>query len=99
MLEWMPAKVFMGWQMFEAVEPFPAQRNDIATAIVASTIANANRGKNQRPFEIDDFMVKYEPEEVTEERERKKLANKINTVMFALGGVDKRGERKETPDG
>jgi hypothetical protein len=27
--------------------------------MVACVIANANRGKNQRPYKVDDFMLKF----------------------------------------
>jgi len=41
---------------FYSIEPFGEQRADLRAAIVASVIANSNRGKNQKPFKPEDFM-------------------------------------------
>ena len=41
-------------------EDFQNYRADRRSAIIASTIANVNRGKNKRPYKISDFMPKYE---------------------------------------
>jgi len=44
------------WIAFYAIEPFGEQRADLRAAIVASVIANCNRGKNQKAFKPADFM-------------------------------------------
>jgi hypothetical protein len=49
------------WMAFDRIEPFGEERADLRMAIVACTIANANRGKGQKAFKVDDFMPKFEP--------------------------------------
>lgn len=51
----------MQWARFGEVEPWDMRRMDLHAGIVASTIANANRVKGQRPFRPGDFMPDFEP--------------------------------------
>jgi hypothetical protein len=44
------------WMAYEALEPFGEERADMRAGIIASTIANVNRGKGQKPFSPTDFM-------------------------------------------
>lgn len=44
-------------------EPWGEERADLRSGIVASTIANVNRGKNTPAFKPEDFMPKYEEAE------------------------------------
>jgi len=46
---------------FARVEPFGEQRADLRSAIIACTMANAWRGKNQPAFKPADFMPRFEP--------------------------------------
>jgi hypothetical protein len=50
------------WQAFSLLEPFGERRADLRAAIIASTIANANRDKDKKPepFTPHDFMPNYE---------------------------------------
>jgi len=43
--------------------PWGEDRADHRSGIVAATIANVNRGKNQKPFKVRDFMPYAKPEE------------------------------------
>ena len=53
---------------YSQVEPFGEERADLRSAIIACIIANVNRGKDQRPFEVSDFMPKFDPpKEMTED--------------------------------
>jgi hypothetical protein len=72
---------FAEWMAFSRLEPWGEDRADLRAGIVASTIANANRGKNAKPFKPDDFMPRFEPE--TEEEAAAKF---IAKAMAALGG-------------
>lgn len=38
------------------VEPFGEQRADLRSGIIASTVANVNRGRRQKAFQPTDFM-------------------------------------------
>lgn len=44
------------WAAFEADEPFLSTRVDLAGGIVASVLANVNRGRSAAPFSAMDFM-------------------------------------------
>lgn len=50
---------FAEWIAYYTVEPFGEQRADLRSAIIATVIANVNRGKGQRPFKTDDFMPDF----------------------------------------
>lgn len=50
------------WMAFAQLEPFGADAGYLGHAIVASTVANANRGKGQKAMKIDDFMPKFQKE-------------------------------------
>ena len=41
---------------FSILEPFGTDAENIGHAITASTIANVNRGKNQKAYKVEDFM-------------------------------------------
>lgn len=47
------------WMEFYRVEPFGQEADWLGSAIVASTVANVNRGKGKKAFEVDDFMPKF----------------------------------------
>ncbi len=57
----MTSREFAEWEAYYELEPFGEERADIRSAIVASTVANANRNPKARakPFEVDDFMPKF----------------------------------------
>jgi hypothetical protein len=44
------------WMVYYGLDPFGDVRGDLQAGIVASTIANANKGKNGRAFTPADFM-------------------------------------------
>ena len=72
---------FAEWMAFSTIEPWGQDRDDLRMGIVASTIANANRGKNTKAYKPQDFMPQFEPE--TEEQAAERL---IAKAMLALGG-------------
>jgi len=45
---------------FDTLEPFGSVADNLGHAITASTIANVNRGKNQKAYKVEDFMPKFE---------------------------------------
>ena len=61
-------------------------------AITASTVANVNRGKNQKAYKVEDFMPKFEREIQTPDQQIQIAA------MFtaSMGGKDL---RKDGEDG
>jgi hypothetical protein len=58
---------FEGWIGFDQIDPIGAFRADLNAATIAQTIANCNRGKNQRPYKRTDFMPFYEAPKATNE--------------------------------
>lgn len=55
------SKELAEWQAYERVEPFGERRMDIRFAMLAMTISNIWRGKNQPPFKLEQFMPDFEP--------------------------------------
>lgn len=55
---------------YERLEPFGERRADLRAGIVASTIANAHRGKEGRPYTPQDFMPDFEPADAAAETAR-----------------------------
>jgi hypothetical protein len=62
---------------FYSIHPFGSERDNIHAAQIASTIANANRGKNQPAFTANDFMLK------TQEQKRKENTNSVLAFLSA----------------
>ena len=62
LLKEIDSKELSEWMAFYNIEPFGEFRADIRSAIIACTLANCNRGKNQSAFKISDFMPKFETE-------------------------------------
>lgn len=81
MLSEISSRAFAEWMAYSRLEPWGEDRDDLRMAIVASTIANTNRGKNQKPYKPADFMPSFEPE--TEEQAQARLLAKARS---ALGG-------------
>ena len=44
------------WVAYNSLDPIGNFRSDLQSGIIASTIANVNRGKNTNPFSPQDFM-------------------------------------------
>lgn len=55
------AAEYYEWAAFAQLEPFGEERADLRAAIVACTVANAFRGKNQKAAQPADFMPDFEP--------------------------------------
>ena len=60
MLEKVPSKLILEWMAFSRLEPFGSQADYLGSAIVACTVANANRGKNTKAYKPEDFMPQFE---------------------------------------
>ena len=69
------------WMAFAQLEPWGEERADLRAGIVASTVANVNRGKGQKVLTPQHFMPEFEPE--TEEQAAARL---MARAMAALGG-------------
>ncbi len=60
LLERISARELMEWTAYYQIEPFGEERADLRMGVLASTFANVNRGKHQKPFSPDDFMPKFD---------------------------------------
>jgi hypothetical protein len=55
----MSSKDIVEAMAYQRINPHSQSRFDLRSAIVASTIANINRGKGTRPYKPSDFMPDY----------------------------------------
>ena len=76
------------WQAYHNLEPWGEQKSDVRTGIIASTIANVNRGKNVKAFTYDDFILKSKLELEHESRQRKKQS--VKQLSGILKGMIKK---------
>jgi hypothetical protein len=96
----MSARRLAEWQAYCSLEPFGPPAAHWQVALVAATIANANRGKNQKAFKPEDFM----PQSMTQAPERDEMdqeaAGRAITARFEAladlhrihGGYGRHGE-------
>jgi Protein of unknown function (DUF4035) len=56
----MSPEEFMAWRVFDTLSPIGGERDDRHAALIASVIANVNRGAKQEAFTLDDFDL-YKP--------------------------------------
>ena len=90
LLNRMSSQEITEWMAFGQLEPFGADAGFLGHAITASTIANVNRGKNQKAFDAEDFMPSRGKKEPHSQEEMIQIAE-MYTV--ALGGKDLRKEK------
>lgn len=80
------------WIAFSQLEPFGSEAGYIGHAITASTVANVNRAKGQKAFEVSDFMPKLEGKKDQTVEEMIQIAQ---MMTIGLGGKDLRGDKEE----
>jgi hypothetical protein len=54
------AREYAEWQAWYELNPWGEDRADLRAGIIASTIANTNRGKGQKAFKPSDFMPEFD---------------------------------------
>lgn len=82
----MSLREFRDWQKFVTLEPLLSERVDVNGAMVASVIANVNRGKGQSAYSIHDFMVVQRMLDQTRKPEEAEEIHMRATIL-SLGGV------------
>jgi hypothetical protein len=77
------------WMAYDRFDPIGHFRSDIQAALLASVIANVNRDprKRRRPYEIKDFLLRFEPEPVMELSIEETVAF-VRQLNRALGGTE-----------
>jgi hypothetical protein len=85
----MSSREFAEWIAYYRLEPFGETRADLRAAIVACTIANANRNpkKQRRPFKPADFMPEFGARPQQSWQSQLALIEMLNEVF---GGKDLR---------
>jgi hypothetical protein len=66
--------------MFYTIDPFGDQRADLRAGIVAATMSNRWRGKNENPQQPSDFMPFKEQREQTPEEIQRTLRDILGQV-------------------
>lgn len=94
MLERISSRELTGWIAFSQLEPFGSEAGNFGHAITASTVANVNRGKGQKPYKVEDFMPIFEKEPQSVDQ-----MVQIAAIMTAgLGGQDLRSTNPDAMD-
>lgn len=75
--ETLSAQEFAMWCAFDRIEPIGALRGDVQAGVIASTVANVNRGKNTRAYTPADFMLYSKTSPITDDQ----IEAKINAFM------------------
>ena len=78
MLARFDSKELSEWMAYYELNPFGTVRDDLQAGIIASTIANVNRGKSDKSFTPSDFMPYMDKPEQSE--------GDMQAVMDALAG-------------
>jgi hypothetical protein len=79
------------WIAYEKITgPLGRRRQDIQAALIATTIANANRGKG-RKFKISDFLIQYD--RLGQQKSPEQMIEALKSINAAMGGVEVNGRR------
>lgn len=86
------AREFAEWNVVESIEP--TDRDDWQrAAMIACVIANANRGKNQKAFTVEDFMPRRKKKKQTPAQMFAVFSEFAAAHNAALAAKEKRGRR------
>lgn len=78
------------WLAYERITgPLGRRRQDIQAATIATTIANANRGKNGKKFKISDFLIQYD--QLGQRKSPEQMIQALKSINAAMGGVEVSG--------
>ena len=91
----MPYAELVDWVAFSRIEPFGEERADWRAALVASVIAEVNRGRTKRkkPFQPKEFLLRFEGKKPQTWQTQLQFVEMLNA---AFGGED---HRRQTADG
>jgi hypothetical protein len=74
----MTAEEFGEWQALYLIEPWGEYSLYLASGIVASTVANANRKPDTPPYRTIDFMPKFRQQEENVEEDPEEFLRKLS---------------------
>lgn len=87
------SREFAEWLAYHRIEPWGPVRGDLRAAMVAKTVADVHRGKDQEPYPISDFLLRFGAEARGRTRQSAKtLLGKAEALNRMLGGRDLRGQ-------
>lgn len=55
----MPLRMLYEWMAYARRSPFNGRRGDYQAALVAATVANVHRGKNQAAYTVEKFLLEF----------------------------------------
>jgi len=89
------AREFAEWMAYDSIEPGEPTRADMQAALIAATLANANRDpkKKPAPFEISDFMLKFH-DEVQDTRRMSQKDIKKRLTIWKQGYTAQRKKKR-----
>jgi len=93
MLRSLTAKQFMEWEYYAQLEPFNELRQDYRVASILQMLANVNRGPNDKPYSLADFLLNFGEQEPksnqTQSRDQQISVIKAIAMTFAARAKDK----------
>ena len=84
----MSSTEFTEWMAFAQMEPFGWDADQYGHAMTTCMIANVNRGKDDEPYNVSDFMP-HEPDPPQEPDDMKKIAEMMTVAGF--GTLEREG--------
>jgi inner membrane protein involved in colicin E2 resistance len=69
------------WEIYAAIEPWGEERADLRAGIIASVIANVNRGKGQKAFTPQMFMPYADTGKDSEEEAQEETRKTLQTLQ------------------
>jgi hypothetical protein len=54
------SREFGEWMAYEEMDPGEPERSDLRAALIACTIANTALTKRSKPYDIQDFLLKFD---------------------------------------
>ncbi len=80
LLQSLTSRQFAEWMAFYSLDPFGDQRADLRAGIVAATMNNRWRQKNENPMQPSEFMPFKEVHEQTPEEMQRQLRSILGQV-------------------
>jgi len=77
----MSAAELTAWMGYARIEPIGGVRGDLRAGVVASTIANVNRGKSQQAYKPVDFMPILQAQQKPKQDDPETLAQEIMSAF------------------
>lgn len=86
-----PAKWFREWEIYYELEPFGEMPANYRAASICQLIANVNRGKNQKAYKLEDFVLKFGMGEPKREQSVQEKLNVMTLIMRAYAEAQAEG--------